>query len=65
MDNGREPDARDPTTSRGDGNETGVEQPQTEEPTGRSGEEGGQPAEEETTAAETFDVEGAGLAAKE
>jgi hypothetical protein len=61
MDNGREPDARDPTTSRGDGGDAGVEQAQTEEPTGRSSEEGGT----EPTAAETFDEEGAGLAAKE
>ena len=58
------PDATDPGAAPeregARGGEGGVEQPAAA-PAGRSGEEGGQ----ESTAAETFDEEGAGLAAKE
>jgi len=53
----REPDARDPTASRGDSGETGTEQTATETPDVRSSEEGGQP----DSGAETADVEGASL----
>ena len=56
-DSPRQPDARDPTTSRGDGGETGVEQTSTETPDIRSSEEGGQP----DSGADTADVEGAAL----
>ncbi len=54
------PDATDPGAPTERGGEGGVEQP-APAPAGRYGEEGGQ----ESTAAETFDEEGAGLAAKE
>ena len=59
-DSPREPDARDPTTSRGDGGETGVEQTQSggaETADIRSSEEGGQP----DSGADAADVEGAAL----
>ena len=56
-DSPREPDARDPTTSRGDAGESGVEQTSAETPDIRSSEEGGQP----DSGAQTADVEGAAL----
>ena len=60
FDQGRGRDAIDPGAVPGRGSKGDVEQPEPA-PAGRSGEEGGQ----ESTAAETFDEEGAGLAAKE
>ena len=51
----RAPDARDPTTDRGDAGATGVEQSSAETPDMRSSEEGGQP----DSGAETADEEGA------
>jgi hypothetical protein len=56
-DSPREPDARDPTTGRGDGGETGTEQTSADAPGIRSSEEGGQP----DSGADTADVEGAAL----
>ena len=59
-DSPREPDARDPTTSRGEGGETGTEQTQSDSGGTadiRSSEEGGQP----DSGADTADVEGASL----
>jgi len=56
-DSPREPDARDPTTSRGDSGTSGVEQSSAESPDIRSSEEGGQP----DSGADTADVEGAAL----
>jgi hypothetical protein len=58
MDNGRDPDTIDPIAERDPKADSGVEQA---EPT----ESGGRSSEEEPSAAETFDAEGAGLAAKE
>ena len=53
----REPDARDPTTSRGEAGEAGTEQAATDTADLRSSEEGGQP----DSGAGTADVEGAAL----
>ena len=58
MDNGRDPDAIDPVAERDPKAESGIEQIAPADTAGRS-------SEEEPSAAETFDEEGAGLAAKE
>lgn len=59
-DSPREPDARDPTTSRGDGGAAGIEQTRSDGAgtvDTRSSEEGGQP----DSGAAAADVEGASL----